>query len=59
MSANRLAALTGLAFLVLVVLSTVVLGDVPDPKDDAPLKIINFSPRTDNEYSSHSTNPGS
>ena len=49
MSANRLAALTGLPFLVLVVLSPVVLGDVPDPKDDAPLKIINFYKDNDSE----------
>src|SRR4051794_40190239 len=49
MSANRWAALTGLAFLVLVVLSTIVLGDAPDPKDDAPLKIVKFYKDNDTE----------
>jgi hypothetical protein len=49
MSANRLAALTGVAFLVLVVLSTIVVGDAPDPKDDGPLKIIQFYKDKDSE----------
>ena len=34
MSANRFAALTGLAFIVLAVISAIVMGEPPDPSDD-------------------------
>jgi hypothetical protein len=48
MSANRLAALTGLAFVVLAVISAIIMGEPPDP-DDPPLKIIAFYKDNDTE----------
>ena len=42
-----LAALTGILFLVLAMVSTFVMGEPPDPKDDSVQEIVNFY--TDNE----------
>ena len=42
-----LAALTGILFLVLAIVSTFVMGEPPDPKDDSVQEIVNFY--TDNE----------
>jgi hypothetical protein len=48
MSANRLAALTGLAFIVLAVIGAIIMGEPPD-QDDSPLKIIAFYKNNDTE----------
>jgi hypothetical protein len=48
MSANRWAALTGLAFIVLAVVSAIIMGEPPD-QDDPPLKIIAFYKDNDTE----------
>ena len=44
-----LAALTGLAFLVLAVVSAIIMGEPPDPKDDSVLKIIAYYKSNDSE----------
>ncbi len=49
MSANRLAALTGLAFIVLAVLGAIIMGEPPDPADDTPVEIIAFYKSNDTE----------
>ena len=50
MSANRLAALTGLAFIVLAVISALVTGEEPpNPSDDPVPEIIRFYNEKDTE----------
>jgi hypothetical protein len=49
MSANRLAALTGLAFVVLAVISGAIMGEPPDPSDDSVQEIVSFYQDNDSE----------
>ena len=44
-----LAALTGLAFLVLAIVSAIVMGEPPDPKDDSVQEIVKFYQDNDSE----------
>lgn len=47
MSANRLGALTGVAFVVVLIASFVIAGEPPNVKDDSTQDIVNFY--TDND----------
>jgi hypothetical protein len=44
-----LAALTGLAFVVLAIVSAIVMGEPPDPKDDSVQKIVSYYNDNDSE----------
>jgi hypothetical protein len=49
LSANRLAALTGAAFVVLLIVGGAIAGEPPNPSDDSVQEIVDFY--TDNESS--------
>jgi hypothetical protein len=44
-----IAALTGLAFMVLAIAGSVIMGDPPDPKDESLQEIVNFYKDNDTE----------